>query len=481
MSIIDVPVNEPDGFRNKLYNIDTEGKRSKIYPHKPDGRFYKARTIVSWFLLLFLFGAPFVKIHGHQFMLFNILERKFVLFGVVFFPQDLYIVVLGILVLLVSIFLFTAVLGRIWCGWLCPQTVFLEMLFRKIEYAIEGNAVQQRNLDNSPKSPKKFLRKALKHGIFYAISFAIGNTFLAYIIGSDELINIVTSPPTQHLLGFTAMLFFSLVFYGVFARFREQACIVVCPYGRYQSALVDQNTVLITYDFKRGEPRGKFTKADKEAQQSGGAASSRGDCIDCHQCVNVCPTGIDIRNGIQLECVNCAACIDACDTIMDKVKKPRGLIRYTSITAVREGHNKLFTTRVKSYIAVWALISAVFLYFFLSRPMTEVLILRQPGTLSQTTAQGDKLNFYVMNIINKHYYNVPVEVKVMEPSVGKVTILGDISNVPEVSEKSVRFMLTIPKEQINTSDMPVKFGVYSNGELLKEISTRFLAADLGKH
>ncbi len=476
MSIVEVKQGEADSFRNSLYNIDKEGYRSKIYPHKPTGRLYTARTIVSVFLLAFLFLAPFVKYHGMQFMLFNILERKFVLFGVVFFPQDLFIVVLGILTLMVSIFLFTAVMGRIWCGWLCPQTVFMEMLFRKIEYAIEGSGTRQRLFDSAPLGASKVFRKVLKHIIFFAISVVIANTFLAYIIGSDAVRELVRESPAQHVGGFSAMILFSFVFYAVFARFREQACIVVCPYGRYQSALVDKDTVLVTYDFTRGEPRGKFTKEDKQAVLSGsGLTKERGDCIDCDRCYHVCPTGIDIRNGIQLECVNCTACIDACDEVMDKVKKPRGLIRYASLSSLGNKNHKWLTNRVKAYTGVWLVITSIFLTFFFMRPMTEIVIVRQPGMLSQTMTDGSKINFFVMNIINKHYYDVPIEVKVSHPSTGTLSVLGDIQSIPQVSERSVRLMLKLPASEINSNDVPVSFDVYSNGTLLKTIDSRFVS------
>ncbi len=479
MSILEVHKEAPEGFRDTLTNIDKQGNRSKIYPHKPSGRFYTARTIVSIFLLAFLFLAPFMKFNGMQFMLFNILERRFVIFGVVFFPQDMYVVVLAILNLLVSIVLFTAVAGRIWCGWLCPQTVFLEMLFRKIEYAIEGSGVKQRLFDAAPLSTEKILRKAFKHAVFFFISVLIANTFLAYLIGSDAVVDLIRESPAKHVAGFSIMILFSFVFYAVFARFREQACVVVCPYGRYQSALVDQDTLLVTYDHVRGEPRGKFTREDKQAVLSGSSmnTTSRGDCIDCERCVHVCPTGIDIRNGIQLECVNCTACIDACDEIMDKVKKPRGLIRMASANSIVNGYFGWFTTRVKAYTSVWLFVTSIFVFFFVQRPMTEVLILRQPGTLNQSTGTHEKLNYYVLNVVNKHYNEIPIELKAIEPAQAHITVLGDISSVPKLSEKSVRFMLLVPEASIQQNNSPVRIGVYSNGELIKTVESRFVATN----
>jgi cytochrome c oxidase accessory protein FixG len=480
MSVVQAPTNTPDGFRNKVSSIGDQGARNWIYPKRPRGKFYNARTIVSWFLLAFLFGAPFLKVNGHPFMLFNILERKFVFFGLVFFPQDMYLVVLGLLTVLVSIFLFTAVFGRVWCGWLCPQTVFLEMLFRKIEYFFEGDGRQQRQYNEAPMTPGKFIKKILKQAIFFALSFFIANMFLSYIIGIDELKKIVTAPPTEHLTGFIAITIFSFLFYGVFAWFREQACIVVCPYGRYQSALVDANTIVVTYDFKRGEPRGKLVKIDpkRSSREPIPQLPQRGDCVDCHQCVDVCPTGIDIRDGIQLECVNCTACIDVCDAVMTKIKKPKGLIRYTSLTAVQQGYFKWLSPRVLGYAGVWVAITALFLYFFFTRPMTEVLILRQPGSLAQKQANGEVLNFYLLQIVNKQAYDVPVELKLLAPGKGAITLVGEFASVPSITEKTGRFFLTLPQEEVSGGDLNVKFGVFSHGKLLKEVETRFLTTTL---
>ncbi len=258
-------------------------------------------------------------------MMLNVLERRFVLLGMLFRPQDFYLVVLIGLTCLVTVVLSTVVFGRIWCGWLCPQTVFMEMLFRKIEYIIEGSAEQQLRRDRGPWSRDKMWRRGVKHVIFFALSFVIANVFLAWIIGAPALQAIVTDSPARHVVGLAAIVIFSFVFYLVFARFREQACVLACPYGRMLSALTDARTITITYDWRRGEPRNRLVR---------GAHETTGDCIDCHQCVTVCPTGIDIRDGIQLECVNCTACIDACNGVMARVGRPLGLIRLTSHNAI---------------------------------------------------------------------------------------------------------------------------------------------------
>ena len=323
---------EHDSFRGELASVHKDGRRKWVYARQPSGRFYTARTLVSYVLLALLFLGPFVKLHGQPILLLNVLERKFIVFGLVFWPQDFYLLVLCVLTGFVTIALLTSAVGRVWCGWMCPQTIFLEMLFRKIEWLIEGSAQQQVRRDKAPLTADTAWRKALKHAVFFALSFLIANVFLAYIISADALWAIVTAPPREHVAGLFAISVFSLVFYAVFARFREQACTLACPYGRVMGALVDEHTITITYDRTRGEPRGKLGRGVQDVP--------RGDCIDCGQCVTVCPTGIDIRNGIQLECVACTACADACDDVMRRVSRPQGLIRYTSEEAVRTGRRE---------------------------------------------------------------------------------------------------------------------------------------------
>ena len=362
-----------DNFRDHLGNVTREGKRLKIYPKKPGGQYHTARRIVSWVLLAILFAGPFVRINGQPLLLLNILERRFVLFGVPFWPQDLYLFLLTALSLVVFVVLFTAIFGRLWCGWACPQTVFMEMVFRKIEYLIEGDARQQRKLDEGPWTSDKIFKKTLKHGLFLGLSFLIANIFLAYIIGSEQLWKIVTDPPAEHLTGLTAITIFSLLFYGVFARFREQACIIVCPYGRWQSVMVNEDTIAVTYDYLRGEPRGKRRKGREQREA--------GDCVDCKLCEQVCPTGIDIRNGIQLECINCTACMDACGEVMDRVERPRGLIRYSSYRGIEEPVHKLLTPRVMGYSAVLVVLVGIVAYLFSTRAAVQAIILREPGRL----------------------------------------------------------------------------------------------------
>ncbi len=461
-----------EAFRNELASVHKDGRRKWVYARQPSGRFYRARTLVSYVLLALLFFGPFVKLHGQPILLLNVLERKFIVFGIVFWPQDFYLLVLCVLTGFVTIALVTSAVGRIWCGWLCPQTIFLEMLFRKIEWAIEGSAQQQVRRDRAPLSFDTAWRKALKHAIFFALSFLIANVFLAYIISADTLWTIVTDPPREHLVGLAAITIFSFVFYAVFARFREQACTLACPYGRVMGALVDSHTVTITYDRSRGEPRGHLAR---------GAAAQppRGDCIDCGQCVTVCPTGIDIRNGIQLECVACTACADACDEVMRRIQRPEGLIRYTSEEAVRTGDRTFLTWRVKGYALVWLVLFATAATLIARRPDMDVLILRQPGTLQTTLDNGDVANFYNVQVINRANRTFTLEYRVVEPAGGSITPLGPIADVAPFGLVQSRFLLRLPAAAVRDTSTPVRIEVRQAGELVETVQTSFLAITQG--
>ncbi|MFZ9976683.1 MAG: cytochrome c oxidase accessory protein CcoG [Candidatus Kapaibacteriota bacterium] len=470
MSIIDIPVEDVENFRNELASIDRNGSRKWIYARQPKGQYYTARTIVATILLIFLFAGPHIYVNGHPFMLLNLPERMFIVFGIPFMPQDFHLVVLLALSALVSVALFTAIAGRIWCGWMCPQTIFLEMVFRRIEWFIEGSPKEQAILNAGRWTQKKILKKSVKHIIFFGISFAIANTFLAYIIGRDELLKIQLDDPMNHLSGLGIITLFSFVFYAVFARFREQACLIACPYGRYQSVLVDKNTIAVTYDFVRGEPRGK-----QKNNNVGDVQTIKGDCIDCHQCVVVCPTGIDIRNGIQLECVNCTACIDACDHVMTKVGSPKGLIRYTSWEAVKNGTANIFTGRIKAYLAVWIILLSIVAFMFSKRTETETLILRQPGTTFIKQGNDAIGNFFNVMITNKTFGNKEINIKVLSPNTATMRPLGSFTPVKEFTTLESRILVSIPKESATSGKTMIQFGIYSHGTLLETVQSAFIA------
>ncbi|MEO8148217.1 MAG: cytochrome c oxidase accessory protein CcoG [Bacteroidia bacterium] len=458
-------VNKDESFRDSISTINAEGNRAWIYAKKPKGKLFNARTWVSYGFLIVFFAMPLIKINGHPFMLLNVIERKFVLLGVAFFPQDFFLFALAMLTFVVFIALFTALFGRLWCGWACPQTLFMEMVFRKIEYFIEGDMMQQKSLDHRKWDSYKATRKISKHVVFFIIAFIISNTFLAYIIGIDDWKKIVTDDLSEHKAGFISILVFTGVFYGVYARFREQVCIVVCPYGRLQGVLLDPNSIIVGYDYRRGEPRGKLTKAKE---------NNLGDCIDCHHCVEVCPTGIDIRNGTQLECINCTACIDACNSIMDKISKPQGLIRYTSENAIKKGIRFKVTSRIIGYSVVLFVLLSTLTTLLALRNDIETTILRTPGLMYQKTDAQHISNIFNIQLVNKTFGDIPVELRVVEPK-GEIKWVGNgIDNLKKESVAAGEFFLILPKSEIVKTKTKVKFEVYSNGKKIDDAETSFL-------
>ena len=471
---------DQQNFRDHLATVNEEGKRNWIYPKKPSGRYYTARNIVAVLLLVFFFSGPFITINGNPLLLLNILERKFVIFGVAFWPQDLHLLLFGMLTFILFIVLFTAVFGRLFCGWACPQTIFMEMVFRRIEYWIEGDSAAQIRLNNQDWNFEKVRKKVSKHAIFYGIAFLISNMFLAYIIGKDQLFEIITDPPSEHAGGLAAMIIFSGVFYGVFAFMREQVCHFVCPYGRMQSVMLDNNSINVMYDYVRGESRAsvkdRFQLENRKAtlEDLGFSADTEfGDCIDCYQCVKVCPMGIDIRNGTQLECVHCTACIDACDSVMDKIDKPRGLIRYSSEHAIREGKQKVLTPRVAGYSGILLVLLTTFVTLLTLRPDTETTILREPGTLYQELPGNRYSNIYNVKILNKTFEDKSVDIRLLSPK-GDIVSLGTVDMVESQNSAEGRFMVQLDEDQLTGSQTELTFEVYSGDEKLETVTSGFL-------
>ncbi|WP_347158767.1 cytochrome c oxidase accessory protein CcoG [Pontibacter chitinilyticus] len=465
--ITDTKTKPTDEFRDHIATVDEAGKRVWVYPKKPKGKYYEYRKWVSYGLLALLFTGPFVKFNGLPLLLFNIVERKFVIFGVLFWPQDFFILVLAFLAMAVFVILFTVVYGRLFCGWICPQTIFLEMVFRRIEYAIEGDYTKQKALNKMPWNTEKILKKGAKTAVFLVISFIVANTFLAYIIGVDALKQIISDNPLHHLAGLGTLVAFTGAFYWVFAYFREQVCTIVCPYGRMQGVMLDKKSVVVAYDYGRGEPRGKLRKNQERTE---------GDCIDCHQCVQVCPTGIDIRNGAQqLECINCTACMDACNDIMRMIGKPEGLIRYDSEESIAEGKKwKFFTTRVMGYTAVLVVLLVALSTLLLLRDQAEATILRTPGQLYQKTAQGTIKNLYNISVINKTNHTMPLTLQLLNKK-GELEVIGDELVLPAQGIAEGVFFAEIPQEQLDGMNSKVEIGLYFGDELITTQDTKFLA------
>ncbi|HPE57190.1 MAG TPA: cytochrome c oxidase accessory protein CcoG [Bacteroidales bacterium] len=459
--------NTQGSFRDKLTTVNADGKRVWVYPKKPKGRLYNYRKIVAAILLLFLFVIPFIKYKGDPLVLLNVLERKFIIFGVIFWPQDFHLIVLSIISLVVFIILFTVVFGRIFCGWVCPQTIFMEFVFRQVEYWIEGDYNKQKKLARQEWNFEKVWKKSLKHIIFFTFAFLVANTFLAYLISIDELKLLITDGPLQHAVTFLAVVVFSGAFYFIFAFFREQVCTIACPYGRLQGVLLDEKSIVVAYDHVRGEPKGKHNPLEDRD------ASGKGDCIDCHSCVMVCPTNIDIRNGTQLECINCTACIDACDAVMDRIKRPRGLIRYDSEKGIMEGKKSIFTPRSIAYSVFLTALLILVGTLFAFRTDFETTILRQRGTLFQEYGDDSYSNIYELEVVNKTRESHTVELKLLEPA-GQVIPMGDKLVIEKGEAKSGGFLAVLKKDQLKSSNTKLKFGIYSDGKMIDEYEVTFI-------
>jgi len=516
-------IEDTEQYRDKIATVDEQGKRIWIYPKKPKGLFTNARTYVSWGLLAILFGLPFIKWNGEPLVLFNILERNFIIFGLHFTPQDFHLFVFAMLTFIVFIVLFTVIFGRLFCGWVCPQTIFMEMVFRKVEYWIEGDYTAQKRLDKAPWTQEKLFKKGAKHLIFIGISIFIAHTFLSYILGLDRVTEIVTSSPMENLGGFISMVIFTGIFYFVFAQLREQVCTTICPYGRLQGVLTDKNTILVAYDFVRGEPRGKMSKQKKAAAKpiqkedkaacknacdhcsSGKKCPSEnivdniaamvnaplttkdfpsiveekplkliGDCIDCKLCVKVCPTGIDIRDGVQLECVNCTACMDACDEVMVKVGREKGLIRYDSLNGIETKQQKIFTPRVLAYTAVLALLMFVNIAMLGSRSDVEALILRTPGMLYQKVDETHISNLYNYQIFNKTNQELPITFK-LNTEGGVIKLVGKSPNATKNGMVEGALFIEMDKAFLKGRKNDLTIQVFSGDKLLDEVTTNFFA------
>jgi cytochrome c oxidase accessory protein FixG len=468
---METPENEK--FRDSIGTITEEGKRAWVFPKKPHGKLYEYRKLVSYVLLIFLFAAPFVKINGNQFLMFNILERRFNIFGFPFWPQDFYLFVLSMITGVIFVTLFTVAFGRIFCGWICPQTIFMEMVFRRIEYWIDGDRGKQMKLKKQPWNAEKIRKRLLKWFIFLVISFAIANVFLAYLIGSDKVLRYIAEGPSNHLGTLFPLLIFTAVFYFVFAWFREQVCIIACPYGRLQGVLLDNKSIVVAYDHKRGEAEnGRKKWRNNEDRQ----ALGYGDCIDCFQCVHVCPTGIDIRNGTQLECVNCTACIDECDDIMEKVGLEKGLIRYASEAEIEKKEPFKLTARMKGYIAVLVILIGVLTGLLFLRNDVEATVLRLPGQLYEHKANNMISNVFTYKLVNKTTNKIDDVVLKLRKYKGTIKLVStkDSFTVPAQGIAEGTLFIEINKNELKGDKNKLMIEVYSHDKLIETTTVNFL-------
>jgi len=401
--------NKFELHEERLGTTDEQGHRVYIHPEDVKGFWRNQRTRFYWFLILLYVVLPWFHWGGKQIILLNIPGREFIFFGTSFYAHDAPLILLLLLGFLFTMGLITSIWGRVWCGWACPQTVFIDTIYRNIERLIEGKARQRQKLQESPWNAQKIFKKSLKWIAFTFVSIVITHSLLGYFVGTRNLFQITLTGPSAHPTLFTISMFISAVFLLDFGWFREQFCIIACPYGRIQSVMMDENSLVVAYDTNRGEPR--RGSVDKET------GLPEGDCINCYHCVKACPTGIDIRRGTQLECIACTNCIDACDEIMDKIKKPKGLIRYDTENALEGKPTKRFGIRSAVYLTAITAVVSILVYSLLNAGHLKVTFIRGTGkpyrerTLSDGVRQVTNLYKVRMDYKDKEDLNLDFRLK----------------------------------------------------------------------
>ena len=461
-----------DNFRDTIGTLNNEGNRAWVFPKKPNGKWYEYRKYVSYILLVFLFTAPFIKIDGNQFLMFNVLERRFNIFGTPFWPQDFHLFVIMMIIGVVFVIVFTVAFGRLFCGWICPQTIFMEMVFRRIEYWIDGDRGKQIRLSKMPWNAEKIKKRVLKWIVFFIISFLIANVFLAYLIGSDQLLSYISDGPSKHRSTLISLLIFTGVFYFIFAWFREQVCIIVCPYGRLQGVLLDNKSIVVAYDHIRGEKEAGRAKFKKNEQRQ---TTGKGDCIDCFACVHVCPTGIDIRNGTQLECINCTACIDACDHMMEAVDLPKGLIRYASEDIIEKKKKFSYTSRLKGYSILLGIVTTVLIGILFLRNDIDARFLRLPGQLYEHKENNIISNVYTYKILNKTINAIDgIRFELLSHKGAIKLVSHEDFKLEKESLAEGTLFIEINASALTGDKDRLEIGIYSGDRLIETITTTFL-------
>ncbi len=421
---------------NAVTTIRSDGSRPFQFPSDAPGRFNTARIWVSVVLITIYIILPWVKIGGFPAVFLDVAQRRFHLFGFTLAAQDMWLMFFLITGLGFTLFFVTSMLGRIWCGWACPHSVFLDQVYRRIERWIDGDALARRKLDAALWDGNKIARRLLKHSLYLLVSAAIAHFFLAYFISLPELWRVMHASPLENWSMFAFMMIATGILYFNFAWFREQLCIVICPYGRLQSVLIDDNTMVIGYDKNRGEPRGKL------------GTTGAGDCVDCNRCVQVCPTGIDIRQGLQLECIGCSACIDACDDVMAKTKRPQGLIRYDSMAQLAGGKTRWLRPRTVIYGVLLCIgITVTLLNFSLVKP-ANFAVTRMVGT--PYVVEPDQLrNLFMVRLVNKQSEPAKLRVELSGAVNVKQDGLEEAIEVPAMTEVVRALVVTQSRAQYN--------------------------------
>jgi cytochrome c oxidase accessory protein FixG len=455
-----------------LSTLGNDGKRNWIYPVPSNGKLWKARLVVAWLLVALFVALPIIKVGGKPAVFLDVMNREFTFFGLTLYPTDTLITMFGTLALFLTIALVTAVFGRVWCGWACPQTVYLEFFFRPVERMIEGKESKRRKRDAGPMTSEKFFRKALKLVIFGIMSMALAHVFVAYFVSWERLLSWMTGPPTDHWGVFVLMAGTSALILFDFGYFREQMCTITCPYARFQSVLQDRDSMIVSYDPARGEARGRRNRAQRQAEAEG-ADIGLGDCIDCGACVRTCPTGIDIREGLQMECIGCTQCIDACDDIMESIGKPGGLIRYTSENTIDQlllekgqepmGKNpqepRVLRPRLVIYTVLFLVFASVSATLLVTRTPVEVDVLRITGAPFQMVGDDRAANRLKFVIQNRSGEDAEYQIKATSPAGTEVKFGGGTVKVEAGESQKAEAFVVAPVEAFEFGHAEATFEV----------------------
>lgn len=437
--------NRNELHETRLATTDETGARIFLHPENVKGKWQDRKKYVYWFLIFIYLVLPWIYINGEQWILLDISQRKFHVFGFLFYAHDIPLLFYMAIIFSLVIAFITSVWGRVWCGWACPQTVFIDAIFRKIEIFVEGNSRKRRELDEAPMNFNKILKRTIKWTLYLIVSLHIVHSFLGYFVGTKELLNYSFSAPSENWTLFVTMLGLTALILLDFGWFREQFCIIACPYGRFQSVLMDESSLVIGYDSKRGEPRRNIGVVDKKDE---------GDCINCYHCVKVCPTGIDIRRGSQLECIACTNCMDACDEIMTKLSRPTGLIKYTTENKLEHKPEKK-TLRPYIYLALILFVSSLFIFNLASREILQTTVLRGSQMAYQLIDEANVSNHFKIKISSP--LKEAIELKVVaEEKDGFTMVMAENPVEIETGINEISLFVTFEKERFFESSKSIQ-------------------------
>jgi len=452
-----------------LSTLNEDGSRRWLRPKLSVGGFFRKRRVVAYLLMVVFFFIPYLRMNGRPLVLLDVPHRQFTMFGYTFLPTDTLLFMLLLISIAIAIFLLTALFGRVWCGWACPQTVYMEFLFRPIERLFEGGRSGSMALD---KNPGPHWRRVAKNGVYLLLALFLAHTFLAYFVGIDQLVQWVRQSPVEHPTSFLIMAATTALIYFDFGYFREQTCLVACPYGRLQSVLLDRQSVIVGYDVLRGEPRTRKVK-DHPA--------GSGDCIDCGACVITCPTGIDIRDGLQMECIHCTQCADACDDIMARIGRPPGLIRYTSRDEVEGKRSKVLRPRVVLYPLALALSLGLLAFSLGTKADTDVTLLRGAGAPFTRQPNGNVVNQIRVKITNRSRHPRSYRLELAGVTGGSLVAPQNPFEVPGDATAETSIFVVVPESQFSDDRLPATVRVSDGATFSLDTPFELIGPDTDHH